>query len=65
MLSINGDSKRVTKDCTVAALLRELNLNVQQLAVEVNEELVPRESHKTRVLTEGDQIEVVTLVGGG
>jgi sulfur carrier protein len=34
-------------------------------AVEVNRVLVPRSQHASRVLAEGDAIEVVTLVGGG
>jgi sulfur carrier protein len=35
------------------------------LAVEVNAEVVPREEHAFRVVQAGDQLEVVTLVGGG
>jgi thiamine biosynthesis protein ThiS len=35
------------------------------VAVEVNCDLVPRRSFEATALKEGDQIEIVTLVGGG
>jgi thiamine biosynthesis protein ThiS len=50
---------------TVAALLAELGLSPRQVAVEVNQELVPRARHDLHQLAQGDQLEVVTLVGGG
>jgi sulfur carrier protein len=50
---------------TVAGLLAALNRDPKKVAVEVNEEVVPREQHATRQLTEGDRVEIVTLVGGG
>jgi sulfur carrier protein len=35
------------------------------VAVELNLSLVPRALHEQQLLTEGDRLEVVTLVGGG
>jgi len=64
-LTINGEARQVASGQTLAQLLDELNVNRQQVAVEVNAELVPRESHADRELAAGDQIEIVTLVGGG
>ena len=49
----------------MADLLAELDLNVRHVAVELNLELVPRAQHADCPLSEGDQLEVVTLVGGG
>ena len=43
----------------------ELGINNRYCAVERNRELVPRETHPQCQLQEGDQIEIVTLVGGG
>ena len=50
---------------TVAALLAELAVEPRYVAVEVNQELVPRARHRDWPLAEGDRLEVVTLVGGG
>jgi sulfur carrier protein len=35
------------------------------VAVERNEEVVPRAQHESAELTEGDRVEVVHFVGGG
>ena len=61
----NGQPRVIRNGTTVAQLLAELNLTPRFVAVEVNLELAPRDGHATHVLREGDQIEVVTLVGGG
>ncbi len=62
---VNGQERTVPSGCTVAELLTLLDLRPQTVAVEVNRELVPRARHASHVLQQGDQVEVVTLVGGG
>lgn len=61
----NGEPRPVAPGATVADLLTELGLTARQVAVEVNLDLVPRARHAERALADGDQVEVVTLVGGG
>jgi thiamine biosynthesis protein ThiS len=64
-ITVNGQSRQVADDATVARLLDDLNLTGKPVAVEVNLELVPRQRHAQHRLTEGDRLEIVTLVGGG
>ncbi len=64
-VTVNGHARDVEMGTSVTALLEQLGLSAQQVAVEVNLELVPRPRHAEHVLQEGDQVEVVTLVGGG
>ena len=61
----NGESRSVRDAITIAELLEELTLDPRRVAVEVNLELAPRDRHGETTLNEGDQLEVVTLVGGG
>jgi sulfur carrier protein len=61
----NGQPRSVPARTTVAAFLDELKVTTRHVAVEVNLDIVPREKHSQHVLQEGDQVEVVTLVGGG
>ena len=61
---VNGE-KRDVAAASVTDLLAELGLAGQPVAVELNQELVPKASHATTRLSEGDRLEVVTLVGGG
>lgn len=62
---VNGQPRDVPPQLTVARLLAELNVDPKYVAVEINEQLVPRGLHDHRELAEGDRLEVVTLVGGG
>lgn len=64
-VTVNGRPRVVSEGATVAALLDELDLAKRHVAVEVNCELVSRREHAGHRLAEGDQIEIVTLVGGG
>ncbi len=61
----NGQPRRIAAGTRVAELLAELGLAGRPVAVEVNLELVPRTAHDRHTLAGGDQVEVVTLVGGG
>ena len=62
---VNGQNRLVADGSSIADLLELLELESRQVAVEVNLELVPRGRHAEHVLSAGDQLEVVTLVGGG
>jgi len=64
-LQINGDSKEFGDIPHVLALLQELKVNPSHVAVEINRVVIPRANHGTHPLRDGDEIEVVTLVGGG
>lgn len=61
----NGEAREVDSGTTVSTLLQTMELDARRVAVEINEELAPRDRHGERLLQEGDQLEVVTLVGGG
>lgn len=50
---------------TVAALLASIGLDTRKVAVERNEEIVPRSTYATVALAEGDRLEIVHFIGGG
>ncbi len=62
---LNGQPREICPELTVAALLEELELDPRQVAVERNRQIVPRAEHSEAQLADGDQVEVVTFVGGG
>jgi sulfur carrier protein len=63
-LSVNGEPQRVPPDLSVRELLDLLGIR-GAAAVERNRAIVPRAEHATTRLAEGDELEVVQLVGGG
>jgi thiazole synthase len=50
---------------SISDFLHALKVDPKRLAVEVNHDLVPRTQHDQHQLKEGDEVEIVTLVGGG
>lgn len=64
-ISINGESRRFADSLSVRRLLSELGLDPKKVAVELNGDVVPRDTHDARQLSDGDTVEIVTLVGGG
>ncbi len=64
-ITVNGRSVEIESPMTVEQVLDSVDVPPNYLAVEVNAEVVPREEFTTRVVGPGDDVEVVTLVGGG
>ena len=64
-IELNGEPHLVADGATVARLLDELDLTGKRLAVEVNEEVIPRSRHAECVLADGDEVEIVHAIGGG
>ncbi len=62
---LNGEEKRLNTALTVTQLLHELGLAERRVAVEVNQEIVPRSRHVEHRLRDDDRVEVVFAVGGG
>jgi sulfur carrier protein len=64
-LMLNGEEQTFPEPLTVAGLIHALDIRTGAVAVEVNRSIVPRSSHPSHRLAEGDQVEIVTFVGGG
>ncbi len=64
-ITVNGKDVEVESPMTVEQLLDTAHVPPNYLAVEVNAEVVPREQYTDVTVRDGDEVEVVTLVGGG
>ena len=64
-IQLNGNDFEIEEACTVSGLVEMRELNPRQIAVEVNEVLVQRENYDEVELNAGDQVELVSLAGGG
>ena len=62
---INGISNKIEFGTTISDLINKLNITNKKIALEVNEQIIPRSQFDTRMIEDGDQIEIVTAVGGG
>ena len=62
---VNGETRTLAEGITVAELLVTLELAGRRVAVELNQDLVPRNEFDARVIHDGDRLEIVHFVGGG
>ena len=64
-LQINGENREFPDSLTVAALVAQLGMKQDRVAVELNLEIVPRTLWDTTTLKDSDKLEIVHFVGGG
>lgn len=62
---VNGRRETVDDRITVGSLIETMLPPGKRVAVEVNEEIVPRARHAAHVLEAGDRVEIVQAIGGG
>jgi sulfur carrier protein len=64
-ITMNGTPNEVADGIRLDALLASCGYGDRRVAVEINEEIVPRSRHAERVVAAGDRIEIVQAIGGG
>ena len=62
---INGESREVQGNPSLAELITQLDLPAARIAVELNRKVVRRGDWSATLLHDDDRIEVVHFVGGG
>ncbi|KAA0215627.1 MAG: sulfur carrier protein ThiS [Leptolyngbya sp. PLA3] len=62
---LNGKPSEQPESLTIRDLIERLGLARAICAVEVNSQVIPRAQHDSCPVQEHDNIEIVTLVGGG
>lgn len=65
MITVNGKQIQLTSEMSVADYLEQNNYQINRIAVEMNEEILPKYSYSETMLKDSDRLEVVTFVGGG
>ena len=63
-LTINGENQ-VSSAETLGALVEQLGMKTDRVAIELNREIVSREQWPQTPLHDGDRLEIVHFVGGG
>lgn len=65
LVTVNGQPHQLPDGTTIHDLIRRLGLDKSACAAELNKSLIPKRQHSDQRLSEGDTIELVSLVGGG
>ncbi len=64
-ITVNGQARPLLHATTVAGLLATIGLDLRKVAVERNEEIVPKSAYAATLLADGDALEIVHFIGGG
>ena len=62
---LNGDDLQLENNTSIEQLLNTLNLENNRLAVEINQQIVPRGDFSSYLFAENDKVEIVQAIGGG
>jgi sulfur carrier protein len=62
---VNGSPRDIPDNLSATDLIVALGLGNRRLALEVNEEIVPRSRFNSYRLSPGDRVEIVHAIGGG
>lgn len=63
-VKINGDPRDLTDGLSVGELIGQSGLTPEKVAIELNRRLLRSDKYDTS-LKNGDEVEIVTFVGGG
>ncbi|QIT56792.1 sulfur carrier protein ThiS [Aquisalimonas sp. 2447] len=64
-IQLNGETTQLPEAITVADLIERLQLSQRRIAVEINEDVVPRSQFPQRQLRADDRVEIIHAIGGG
>jgi thiamine biosynthesis protein ThiS len=64
-IHVNGEPLEVEENISLPELITVLQLKAEQIAVELNHQVVRRTQWEGTSLKAGDKIEIVHFVGGG
>ena len=65
MITVNGKNLDIRKEETVLELLKVQGYRVEIIVVEYNGVILKKNEYGTTVLKDGDNVEVISFVGGG
>lgn len=64
-LTVNGTTRELPRDTSIADLLEELGVPSEGTAVALNGAVVPKKEHGSAMLADDDVVEVIRAVAGG
>jgi thiamine biosynthesis protein ThiS len=64
-IQVNGERHEVSDRLKLSELITHLKLRADQIAIELNHEVMRRAAWESTTLQPGDRVEIVHFVGGG
>jgi len=64
-ITVNGKPREIEEETQLTAFLKAHGIDPRLVAIAINGEVVPKDGYDAARVREGDELEVVRMVGGG
>ena len=64
-IKINGKIKSINENYKIQTLIKELNIPIKKVAIELNQEILDKKKLNRIKLKKNDIVEIVHFIGGG
>ena len=64
-LTINGEAREAANAIALKTLLSDLGLGDKPVVVELNRQAISPSEFENQILSEGDELEIITIAAGG
>lgn len=64
-ISVNGEQMDVAEGITAEKLISDLGLADKRIAMELNQNVIPRSQYADTAIQSADVVEIVHAIGGG
>ena len=64
-IRVNGKVKSIPAKYSISDLVKNLNIPIKKVAIELNEEIIDKKKINRIILKKNDKIEIVHFIGGG
>ena len=65
LIKINGEDKVIPQNISILKLIESFKINKDRVVIELNKKILKKDLFDLTLLSENDQLEIVTFVGGG
>ena len=65
LIKVNGEDKFIPQNISILKLLETFKINKDRVVIELNKNILKKDRFDSTFLSENDQLEIVTFVGGG
>ena len=64
-IKLNGKVKSIEDNTKLSNLLKNLNIPIKKVAIEINQRIVDKKKLNKIILKKNDKVEIVHFIGGG
>ena len=64
-IRVNGKVKSIPAKYSISDLVKNLNIPIKKVAIELNQEIIDKKRSSNIKLKKNDKIEIVHFIGGG